>query len=216
MPLQEESARQFDAWAAGYDDEVQREAGFPFVGYAQVLGEIVRLCAPQPGDLVVDMGTGTGELARLLVDEGCEVWGVDFSQKMLSEAEKKVPGARWVQADLAAGWPAGLPDNVHCVVSSYALHHFPLDEKVRLIALWSEHVGPGGAVIVGDISFSTAQERAAARRRWRELWDDEEFCWVAQEALPALHAAGLHTVYTQISICAGVLTVRARANPPGR
>ena len=33
----------FDEWAGSYDDAVQTDAGFPFAGGDQVLGEIFRL-----------------------------------------------------------------------------------------------------------------------------------------------------------------------------
>ncbi len=215
MSSKGDNARLFDSWAARYDDAVQEES-FPFIGYARVLEEITRLCAPRPGLVVVDMGTGTGELAKCLADKGCQVWGVDFSQKMLAEAEKKVPQGRWVQADLRHGWPSGLPDKIHCVVSSYALHHFPLDEKVRLLALWSERVAAGSAVIVGDIAFRTVQQRAEARHRWREMWDVGEFYWSADETLHVLEAVGLRGEYVQVSSCAGAFKIERDANSQAR
>lgn len=206
----EDHARLFDDWAPHYDTTVRKERGFPFLGYAQVLEEIVRMCAAQPGQAFADMGTGTGELVKLLVDRGCLVWGVDFSHAMLLKAQQKVSGARWVQADLAAGWPEGLPKRVDHVVSSYALHHFPLEEKVKILKLWAAHVAPHGAVIVGDISFSTAAERASAQQRWGDAWDEEEFYWAADETLPALEAADLDSTYAQVSACAGIFRAVAR------
>jgi demethylmenaquinone methyltransferase/2-methoxy-6-polyprenyl-1,4-benzoquinol methylase len=43
---------------------------------------------------VLDVGTGTGDLAQTLLDRGCSVVGVDFSEKMVRAAAQKVAGPR--------------------------------------------------------------------------------------------------------------------------
>ncbi len=208
MNLTGEQARPFDEWAPHYDAAVQEEKDFPSIGYSNVLGEIERLCAPRSGMVVVDMGTGTGELARRLSDGGCEVWGVDFSANMLAEARKKVPHARLLQADLNHGWPAALPIEVDSIVSSYALHHFPLTRKISLLLQWATHLVAGCSVVVGDIAFPTVDARTRAEHRWQDLWDSDEFYWAADETLPRLAKVGLEGTYTQISLCAGVFKIQ--------
>ena len=44
------------------------------------------------GRRVLDIGSGTGRLATLLVERyGCKVWGVDPEQEMIEVARAKVP-----------------------------------------------------------------------------------------------------------------------------
>ena len=43
-----------------------------------------------PGSYVLDVGTGTGDLAKALVEHGCPVVGVDFSAKMIAAAKEKL------------------------------------------------------------------------------------------------------------------------------
>jgi len=52
------------------------------------------------GQLVVDLGCGTGILASALSDNGYDVLGVDVSQAMLEIATRCSPKARFVQASL--------------------------------------------------------------------------------------------------------------------
>src|ERR687896_168186 len=40
------------------------------------------------GQLVLDLGTGTGSLARGFASRGCEVTGIDASESMLEEARR--------------------------------------------------------------------------------------------------------------------------------
>jgi len=79
----------FDQWAADYDDMIGRWSGsFPFIGYEDVLNRIVELADPKPGMKILDVGTGTGALAEKFVRYDCELWGLDYSQKMLEKASK--------------------------------------------------------------------------------------------------------------------------------
>ena len=60
------------------------------------------LAAVSPGDRVLDVATGTGDLAielRRRVGEGGEVVGLDFSEGMLALAREKAPGIRFEQGN---------------------------------------------------------------------------------------------------------------------
>jgi demethylmenaquinone methyltransferase/2-methoxy-6-polyprenyl-1,4-benzoquinol methylase len=55
----------------------------------------------RPGDRVLDVCCGTGDLALAAARAGGRVTGVDFSAQMLARAERKAPEFDWVQADAA-------------------------------------------------------------------------------------------------------------------
>ena len=64
----------FDAWAADYDSTVlAADHQFPFAGYQDVLDEIVYQSQVQPCMTVLDLGTGTGNLAAKFLAQGCQV-----------------------------------------------------------------------------------------------------------------------------------------------
>lgn len=204
----------FDAWAATYDATLKDTAGFPFEGYDRVLSEVARGAGAGGGTVdktkVLDVGTGTGALAARLVALGCRVLGVDLSEEMLARARQNVPAAQFAQLDLLGDWGDLETHRFDAVVSAYVLHEFDLEGKLELLTRLTRLLEPGGRVMVGDISFETVGARDAARQQWREVWDESEYYWVAEDAIPALHLAGLGVDYHQLSFCAGVYVLRPR------
>jgi putative AdoMet-dependent methyltransferase len=193
-----------DDWAATYDRDVRGRDDFPFLGYDVALNAVVLAVGPKPPCSVLDLGIGTGNLAKRFADLGCEVWGLDFSPRMLARAAGKVPGAHVAEADLLGDWPAAFRRRFDVVVSAYVLHHFTLEAKIALLRrVGRDHCAPGGRMVIADLSFPAAAALARARERWRHRWDEEHY-WIAEEAVPACEDAGLGTRYEQVSEIAGV------------
>lgn len=205
------NAREFDDWADRYDESVQSEDGFPFRGYHAATNRAVALAGAEPSSRILDLGTGTGNLARRFVDLGCRVWGIDFSQAMLQRARIKVPEARLAQADILGSWPEEFRGRFDRIVSGYVFHHFDLEEKVDLLArLKRDHCEHGGRIVVADISFPTKDALSRARARYADSWDEEHY-WVAAEILPACERAGLAVQYEKVDELAAVYVVRTSA-----
>ena len=53
--------------------------------------DLIDLLAPQKGEHILDLGCGTGDLAKKLVDVGTNVVGVDLSENMIQTAKRKYP-----------------------------------------------------------------------------------------------------------------------------
>ena len=112
---------------------------------------VVDLCHPEPGQRILDLGTGTGELALTFgrAASGLDIWASDVSMEMMSLAQAK-PGAapiRFFQAD-ALRLP--LQDNhFDVVVSAFLMRNLPdpaaaVREQVRLLK-------PGGRFVFLEI-----------------------------------------------------------------
>ena len=197
-------AEDFNAWAASYDRSIRSNSGFPFEGYPFVLQGIVDMAEVQPGASVLDLGIGTGNLAVLFANRECEVWGLDFSAKMLELAQIKLPAAALGQVDIRAEWPQDFQRRFDCIVSAYTFHHFQLEEKVRLVQrLLKDHLTPGGRLVIGDIAFRNAAEEDAMRRKLGKEWE-QEYYWLADETTLSFEKAGILTRFTKIYACAGI------------
>ncbi|MEM8533907.1 MAG: methyltransferase domain-containing protein [Chloroflexota bacterium] len=198
----------FDEWAKHYDRAVQDAITFPFDGYDNVLTHIIQSANPNPTMHILDVGTGTGNVAASFVKHGCRVVGIDFSTEMLEQAQAKVPQAQFLQVDLLGEWPPAIQQTFDYIVSAYVWHEFSLPTKIQLLQRFaSQHLKKGGAIIIGDIAFPNAVAREQAHQQWHNQWDESEYYWAADEAIAACADVGLSMMYTQISSCGGVLHV---------
>ncbi|MGH9689018.1 MAG: class I SAM-dependent methyltransferase [Candidatus Acidiferrales bacterium] len=75
--------RAFD-WGRTSLDYSRHRPGYPPSFYER----ITALGIGRPGQRVLDLGTGTGNLARALARRGCKVTGIDISEPQVSEARR--------------------------------------------------------------------------------------------------------------------------------
>ena len=198
---------EFDAWAEHYDKSIPESPIFPFDGYEQVLNTVVIKADPHTGLSVLDLGTGTGNLALRFAVLGYHIWGTDFSEPMLEKARQKLPDASLHLHDLRQPWPDALARRFGHIVSAYVFHHFELPQKVKIVQdLIANRLVPDGRIIIADLSFPNRTAMEAFAQSVGALWE-EEFYWLADESLAALTDAKLQVEYIQISSCAGVYTI---------
>ena len=118
-----------------------------------------------PGSRVLDVATGTGDLAIELasrVEPGGEVVGSDFSERMLELARVKAPGLVFEQANaLELPYP---DDRFDAATVGFGARNFAdLDRGLREMA---RVVRPGGRVVVLEITTPTEPPLSSFYRLW--------------------------------------------------
>jgi trans-aconitate methyltransferase len=81
--------------------------------------DLLPLLAPQAGELIIDLGCGTGHLTAQIAESGAKVVGVDRSPEMIGQARQNFPKLRFLLADIAS---FELPEPADAVFSNAALH----------------------------------------------------------------------------------------------
>jgi trans-aconitate methyltransferase len=136
---------------------------------------VVDLLDPQPGERVIDLGCGSGDLTAAIAERGADVLGVDSSPEMLARAAERFPHLRLLLAD---GHELLVDEPVDAVFSNAALHWMRDPDEVLAAVRGALRVGGrfvaemGGA---GNVAQLIAALRAAAFRL--DLDTDLELPW---------------------------------------
>lgn len=197
----------FDLWADNYDESVKdsdEENSYPFAGYRDVLNRIYQRVLEKEGAVVLDIGFGTGFLTSRLYERGCEVWGQDFSEKMIELAQEQMPQAHLYQGDFSRGLAEPLLQNTYdFIIATYSLHHLNQEEKVKLIQCLRRLLSPQGEILIGDVAFPGYEEQEECRVASGDEWDPDEIYFVYEEMkkdFPEIR-------FEKFSYCAGILTL---------
>ncbi|MFF3272685.1 class I SAM-dependent methyltransferase [Streptomyces chrestomyceticus] len=102
---------------------------------------------PRRFDSALDVGSGSGDLVRLLAARAATVHGIDADPAIVARAQELTPsanaaGVTFTVADAPTGIPGGSYDVITCVA---VLHHLPLADA---LAAFRDHLAPGGTLVV--------------------------------------------------------------------
>lgn len=199
----------FDLWADGYDKSVnlsEESNEYPFAGYKNVLNHIYNEIHDSENARILDIGFGTGVLTQKLYQDGYDVFGIDFSNRMIEIAKEKMPSATLIQYDFANGLPKELLDTkFDFVVSTYAIHHLTDDAKVEFMNQLLSVLSPNGKILIGDVAFATRDNLNECKNNCNDGWDDDEIYIVFEELRK--HFKSNKIQYKQISHCAGIVCI---------
>jgi SAM-dependent methyltransferase len=124
-------------------------ASFAGTGNPFILGPI------NPGDIVVDIGSGSGFdslIASTLVGPEGQVIGIDMTSEMLNKARSGAEAMGATNVEFREGLVENLPlpDDFADVVISNGVLNLTLDKSDTLHE-WARILKPGGRLYVGDI-----------------------------------------------------------------
>jgi len=127
-----------------FDDAAAREHALtPLI--APLTADLVRYAAPQPHDRVLDVGTGTGTVARLLSPHVRTVTGLDLSTRSLHVAHTRSPSLRCVCGDIHR--PPFAPGSFSLIVASFGLNATDPNRSLRALR---RLIAPEGRVVIQE------------------------------------------------------------------
>ncbi len=143
---EEQNKAYFEQMAPIYD-ELRKDC------YGESLSEILlQRFSLSKTDIVGDLGTGTGYLAKKLAPFASKVLAIDLSPAMLQVAEQEIKQANITNIEFYEGDAHDLPLADHSLEFAFAnllLHH--LSEPAVAIREWFRVLKPGGQIIICDV-----------------------------------------------------------------
>jgi ubiquinone/menaquinone biosynthesis C-methylase UbiE len=186
----QQAERYFDGRAAGWDSE--RDLG---IDGALVETELQHLFETDRPANLLDVGTGTGRLLRLLARHVGFGLGIDISHDMLAAARASLDQreARNCQVRHGDMYQLPLPDRSFAAVLLHQVLHFA-DDPLRVLTEAARVLGPGGRLVVVDL-LHHGQEQLRTEKAHRRLGfgPGEMSAWFRELGLaeePAVQVAG--------------------------
>ncbi|WP_085521535.1 MerR family transcriptional regulator [Tuberibacillus sp. Marseille-P3662] len=161
----------FDSQAGSYDQSI-KTTGYRFnihQDYQQALRMTTDWLCPQAGDVLLDIGIGTGNLADHWKDQATTIIGIDQSEEMLKVCAEKHPAF-----DLRKGHFLALPlmdHTVNAIGTSYALHHLPDDDKLLALEEMDRVLKQGGRLCIADLMFIDQKNRRQVIHDYEQAGD---------------------------------------------
>ncbi len=103
--------------------------------------ELIGWLHPQPGEHILDLGCGTGQLARIIAGSGAFVIGMDSSPEMIAQAKANYPHIRFDVKD-AADFSYNEPFDA--IFSNATLHW--VSEAGKAVSCMYRNLKPGGRI----------------------------------------------------------------------
>ena len=127
-------------------------------------------CPAHPGQRILDLGCGVGDVSQFLASHGLEVTGVDGNPELLAAARERYPACRFERQDLRELKSAmGRFDALWCSFTAAYL----IDLEATF-AQWSALLKPRAWVCMIEADDLLGHEplSAASRRRIEEFYED--------------------------------------------
>jgi SAM-dependent methyltransferase len=151
------AAEAWDAVADSFDD--QPDHGLRDRGVRAAWARRLREWLPEPPADVLDLGCGTGSLARLAAEAGHRVVGVDLARRMVDLARRKLAG---LEAEVLLGDAADPPVGGRTFDAVLVRHVvWALPDPHGALRRWTGLLRPGGRLVLVEGRWGGTAGRGA-------------------------------------------------------
>ena len=159
---------------------------------------LLELLAPQSGERILDLGSGTGHLTAQLAAAGTDVIGLDQSPAMLEQAQRAYPQLRFVLGDAR---DFAFAEPFDAIFSNATLHW--IKEPERVIACVRRALKPGGRFVAefggkGNVRAIHTTAANAARTVAGIIWEPPNYFPSIGEYTGLLERGGLEVTYAHL------------------
>ncbi|PQP85394.1 transcriptional regulator [Paenibacillus sp. PCH8] len=152
--------------------------------YDEGLEQTAHWISPASGEKGLDIGTGTGNLAGILLQHGADMTAIDQSREMLRRCRTKYP-----EMHVKLGNFLALPFADHSfdfVVSSFAFHHLSPDQQLLALQEMQRVLTGRGRICLTDLMFVDAAHRDSYIRQAETTGHEEQLHALHERHFPLL------------------------------
>ncbi|MDQ0659874.1 methyltransferase domain-containing protein [Paenibacillus sp. W2I17] len=152
--------------------------------YDEALEQTAHWISPALGEKGLDIGTGTGNLARKLLQHGADMTAIDQSREMLRRCRTKYP-----EMHVKLGNFLALPFADHSfdfVVSSFAFHHLSPDQQLLALQEMQRVLTSRGRIGLTDLMFVDVTHRDSYIRQAETTGHEEQLRALRERHFPLL------------------------------
>lgn len=120
------------------------------IPYNSLLDSIVYNLQIKPGEKILDVGSGTGNLSIKLEREGAEVFGLDYSEEGIKIHKLKSSKAKILKHDITQKFPFE-DETFDKICSNNVLYTISREKQILIFKEFHRLLKPGGIIVVSNL-----------------------------------------------------------------
>jgi len=171
-----------------------------FGQYAVFLKRAVEMLAPERGEKILDLCSGTGRVASWIaqsVGRGGEVVGMDISKGMIEVATNRCKGLGnvfFLQKDVTTSWE--YQNYFNGIFTSFAIHELPGSKRLEILKEAYLALKENGRVVIGDFNSQVFGKGKAISLIFFKLFERENLNFFSFDQNEMLRKVGFKKIRT--------------------
>ncbi|MDP3793000.1 MAG: class I SAM-dependent methyltransferase [bacterium] len=163
-----------------------------------VLGTDKFVSLLKPNDLVLDVGCGGGVKSKYLIKKGLKIVGIDLSEKMIEIAQKEVPDAKFLVADITK--PLEFDEKFDGIFAQAVLLHIYKKDIKKVIGNLASLLKPGGYLYVAVKGLRDGQNEEQIIRENDYGYEYERFFsfYTLEDLNSYMKELGMDNIYNNV------------------